>query len=265
MTLASHLRALGGDRRAGPDAFGADRHVPGGPGLADGRRDRSDALAPRRQPTPSARMGSGRAGGDRSAPRPVRAFIVEWPARWSSARSRRSSRWRRGHGSWLLALPFAALWLASPAVARCVSLPPAAASRLTLSDDDARALRLTARRTWRFFETFVTPADHMLPPDNFQEDPRPRSRIGPRRPISASICCRWPARAISAGSEPVRRSIGLRRRWRPWVACSDCAAILQLVRHARPASARSEIRLDRRQRQSRRASDRARQRLQGMA
>ena len=38
---------------------------------------------------------------------------------------------------------------------------------------DARALRLIARRTWRFFETFVTPADHMLPPDNFQEDPVP--------------------------------------------------------------------------------------------
>ena len=30
---------------------------------------------------------------------------------------------------------------------------------------------MTARRTWRFFETFVTPADNMLPPDNFQEDP----------------------------------------------------------------------------------------------
>ncbi len=38
---------------------------------------------------------------------------------------------------------------------------------------DARALRGVARRTWRFFETFVTPADHMLPPDNFQEDPEP--------------------------------------------------------------------------------------------
>ena len=36
-----------------------------------------------------------------------------------------------------------------------------------------RALRGVARRTWRFFETFVTPADQMLPPDNFQEDPVP--------------------------------------------------------------------------------------------
>jgi cyclic beta-1,2-glucan synthetase len=35
------------------------------------------------------------------------------------------------------------------------------------------ALRLTARRTWRFFETFVGPEDHALPPDNFQDDPTP--------------------------------------------------------------------------------------------
>ncbi len=42
-----------------------------------------------------------------------------------------------------------------------------------LADTDARALRLIARRTWRFFETFVTANDHMLPPDNFQEEPQP--------------------------------------------------------------------------------------------
>ena len=32
-------------------------------------------------------------------------------------------------------------------------------------------LRTVARRTWRFFETFVGPDDNHLPPDNFQEDP----------------------------------------------------------------------------------------------
>src|SRR5208282_4258170 len=45
--------------------------------------------------------------------------------------------------------------------------------RIPVSADDTQALRLIARRTWRFFETFVTAADHMLPPDNFQEDPAP--------------------------------------------------------------------------------------------
>ena len=78
-----------------------------------------------------------------------------------------------GHETWRLAAPFAVLWLASPAVARWVSAPPRVARPLTASDADAHALRLTARRTWRFFETFVTPADNMLPPDNFQEDPAP--------------------------------------------------------------------------------------------
>ncbi|MBI2720242.1 MAG: glycosyl transferase [Rhizobiales bacterium] len=77
------------------------------------------------------------------------------------------------HGTWLLAAPFAALWFASPAVALLISLPPRLAGQVAVGEADARALRLTARRTWRFFESFVTPADNMLPPDNFQEDPVP--------------------------------------------------------------------------------------------
>ncbi len=81
--------------------------------------------------------------------------------------------WAWGHGTWPLAASFAALWLASPAVALWVSLPPRVAGQLPVSDADAHALRLTARRTWRYFERFVTPADHMLPPDNFQEHPTP--------------------------------------------------------------------------------------------
>ena len=46
-------------------------------------------------------------------------------------------------------------------------------SHIRVDTADAVALRATARRTWRFFETFVTPLDNMLPPDNFQEDPKP--------------------------------------------------------------------------------------------
>jgi cyclic beta-1,2-glucan synthetase len=78
-----------------------------------------------------------------------------------------------GHGAWPLAVAGAALWIASPAVARWASLSPVIGGNLTVSEEEARVLRLTARRTWRFFERFVTPADHMLPPDNFQEDPAP--------------------------------------------------------------------------------------------
>ena len=42
-----------------------------------------------------------------------------------------------------------------------------------MTPNDALALRQIARRTWSFFEEFVTQADNMLPPDNFQEDPSP--------------------------------------------------------------------------------------------
>ena len=75
--------------------------------------------------------------------------------------------------SWPIAAPFLILWMLSPAVARWASLPRGGAGTTPISDADARALRLTARRTWRFFETFVTAEDHGLPPDNFQEDPTP--------------------------------------------------------------------------------------------
>ena len=78
-----------------------------------------------------------------------------------------------GQGTWPLAAPLALLWIASPAIARWTSSAPQDADRRTASEADARALRLIARRTWRFFETFVTAADNMLPPDNFQEDPTP--------------------------------------------------------------------------------------------
>ena len=81
--------------------------------------------------------------------------------------------WLTGGDAWPVAAPFVAAWIASPVIARWTSLSPLVAGHLPVADADARTLRLVARRTWRFFETFVTVADHMLPPDNFQEDPKP--------------------------------------------------------------------------------------------
>ena len=72
-----------------------------------------------------------------------------------------------------VAAPFLFLWVISPAVALWVSLPPRDAGASSLSAEDARTLRLIARRTWHFFETFVGSEDHALPPDNFQEEPNP--------------------------------------------------------------------------------------------
>jgi cyclic beta-1,2-glucan synthetase len=71
------------------------------------------------------------------------------------------------------AIPFVLLWIASPAVARWMSLPPRESEADTFSAADAKALRSLSRRTWRYFETFVTPLENSLPPDNFQEDPKP--------------------------------------------------------------------------------------------
>ena len=72
-----------------------------------------------------------------------------------------------------IAAPFLVLWLMSPAIARWVSMPPRASAAEQLSDEDISSLRVTARRTWRFFEAFVGPEDNHLPPDNFQDDPAP--------------------------------------------------------------------------------------------
>ncbi|MEY2920236.1 MAG: hypothetical protein RL261_1541, partial [Pseudomonadota bacterium] len=73
----------------------------------------------------------------------------------------------------LLALPFILAWQLSPLVACWVSQPSRVAESQPVSDVDAQALRLVARRAWHYFDTFVTSADNMLPPDNFQEDPWP--------------------------------------------------------------------------------------------
>ena len=68
--------------------------------------------------------------------------------------------------------PLAVIWLISPLIAYWVSKPRPAERKL-LNAEDASFARLIARRTWRFFETFVGAEDNWLPPDNFQEDPTP--------------------------------------------------------------------------------------------
>ena len=68
------------------------------------------------------------------------------------------------------AAPLVILWVTSPLVASWIGRTPHPPSR-ALSAKDAQILRLAARRTWRYFESFVTAEHHMLPPDNVQEEP----------------------------------------------------------------------------------------------
>ncbi len=71
-----------------------------------------------------------------------------------------------------VAAPFLLLWFVSPFITYRMSqpLPP---ERVEISPQDKNEARQIARRTWRFFETFVGAEDNWLPPDNFQEDPKP--------------------------------------------------------------------------------------------
>ncbi|GHD11235.1 GH36-type glycosyl hydrolase domain-containing protein [Tianweitania populi] len=73
-------------------------------------------------------------------------------------------------GAFLGAL-FALFWIGSPAFAWLISRSAHSEDRLEVSAEDKLSLRVVARRTWLYFETFVTPGEHFLPPDNFQENP----------------------------------------------------------------------------------------------
>jgi cellobiose phosphorylase len=87
----------------------------------------------------------------------------------------------RGGGAPAVALPFLLLWLAAPGIAYWLSLPIGARAR-PLDDRQRMLLRRTARKTWRYFDTFVTEADGWLPPDNYQESsdsPRLARRTSP--------------------------------------------------------------------------------------
>jgi hypothetical protein len=62
------------------------------------------------------------------------------------------------------------LWFASPAIAWWISLP-LSRRRARLTAVQTTFLRNLSRKTWAFFETFVSAEDNWLPPDNFQENP----------------------------------------------------------------------------------------------
>ena len=59
----------------------------------------------------------------------------------------------------------------SPALAYATG-PAARARRAALTRAERAAFGRTARKTWRFFEELVGPADHWLIPDNYQENRR---------------------------------------------------------------------------------------------
>ncbi|MBK8121855.1 MAG: cyclic beta 1-2 glucan synthetase [Sulfuritalea sp.] len=67
-----------------------------------------------------------------------------------------------------VAAPILLLWLASPAIAWWISRP-LVRREAALTADQTLFLGSLSRRTWAFFDHFVGPEDHWLPPDNYQE------------------------------------------------------------------------------------------------
>ncbi|MHB1514101.1 MAG: GH36-type glycosyl hydrolase domain-containing protein [Acidiferrobacteraceae bacterium] len=70
----------------------------------------------------------------------------------------------------VVAGPILLLWFASPVITWWISQSPARPG-VQLTVDQTFFLRKLARKTWAFFEHFVGPGDHWLPPDNYQEHP----------------------------------------------------------------------------------------------
>ena len=71
----------------------------------------------------------------------------------------------------IVAAPLLIAWLIAPQVAYWIS-QPITHTAAPLSEPQRKEIQRLARRTWAFFEQFVGPQDHWLPPDHFQEAPR---------------------------------------------------------------------------------------------
>lgn len=70
----------------------------------------------------------------------------------------------------LAAMPVLCLWFVSPLITWWIS-KPLGSRRARLAGKEILFLRKLSRKTWAFFEAFVGPEDHWLPPDNYQEEP----------------------------------------------------------------------------------------------
>jgi cellobiose phosphorylase len=100
-----------------------------------------------------------------------------------------------------ISTPLLCLWFASPYAAWFASQPiPPDTPQLTALQE--MFLRKLSRKTWRYFETFVTEEENWLPPDNFQVRPAPviASRTSPTNigmALLANLC------AYDFGYEPL--------------------------------------------------------------
>ncbi len=95
------------------------------------------------------------------------AYLIWWPLQFHAA-------------EWWFCAPVLLLWFVAPVVGWWISVPLVARPP-DLNAKQREFLRGAARRTWRYFDDFLTAENNWLPPDNFQEHPDPAvaSRTSP--------------------------------------------------------------------------------------
>ena len=71
---------------------------------------------------------------------------------------------------WYLILPAAIAWGLSPYIAWRIGKPKDKRIPM-LSEEQIFNIRLTARKTWRYFDELVNETENWLPPDNYQQEP----------------------------------------------------------------------------------------------
>ena len=119
-----------------------------------------------------------------------RKHLLEWTTSANAAQSNSNDFWSVFRNMWIapfvavactialynapaalsIAMPILLLWFIAPLVVWRLSMPELAED-LSLPLDQTVFLHKSARKTWAFFEEFVTTEDNWLPPDNYQEHP----------------------------------------------------------------------------------------------
>ncbi|MEZ4814371.1 MAG: glucoamylase family protein [Bdellovibrionota bacterium] len=80
--------------------------------------------------------------------------------------------WLQHPNALFFASPLLILWFLSPLI-KLKTAEALNTEKVALSLEEKKVLRKYSRKTWHFFESFVSESDNWIAPDNFQEDPKP--------------------------------------------------------------------------------------------
>ena len=153
-------------------------------------------------------MGDGGADGQRRKARPCAAVPRDACRAGCWALAACGLAWLSNPAVWPLPVPFALVWAVAPALARGHQPAPAADAACRSVRQPGQELRLIARRTWRYFETFVTRRTISFRPTISRKPHARPSPPEPRPPTSGCIFCRPSRRTTWAGSVGAQRCSG---------------------------------------------------------